>query len=158
MSYVKHPVTTVAVFIWTGLVVGIAFMVSWLKYRAFGVTLPVGASIDMKLLPALMRVEWVLAIAVAIDLFFGKASLPMMALAAVPVVLLLIQTIYLQPGLNASALQIFHGHGDTGATLRNAQTGLEALKVATLIMLGILQFKNAIPRAGHSAPQPNKLS
>ncbi|MBK8583543.1 MAG: hypothetical protein IPL86_17575 [Flavobacteriales bacterium] len=83
MSYVKHPVTTVAVFIWTGLCCGIAFMVSWLKYRAFGVTLPVGASIDMKLLPALMRVEWVLALVVAIDLFFGKA-LPMMALAAVP--------------------------------------------------------------------------
>ena len=159
MIIVKHPVALVAVFTWTGLVVGIAFMASWLKYRAFGVTLPVGASIDMKLLPALLRVEWVLALAIAADLFFGKASLPMFMLAAVPVILLLIQTIYLQPALNAAALQVFHGQGDTAANLRNAHTGVEAVKVATLVMLGILQFKNTIPRAGHSAPQqPNTRS
>ncbi|MGV9011977.1 MAG: hypothetical protein ACOH13_05230 [Flavobacteriales bacterium] len=159
MTYVKHPVAVVAVFTWLGLVVGVAFLASWFKYRAFGVTLPVGASIDMKLLPVLLRAEWVLALAVMADLFLGKAPIPMMVLAAVPVLLLLAQTIWLQPALNTAALQVFHGQGDTGAGLRNAHTGLEAIKVGTLAVLGILQFKQAPSRAGYSAQyQPNERS
>lgn len=126
MLGVKHPVALVAVFTWLGLVVGIAFITSWLKYRAFGVTLPVGASIDMKLLPALIRVEWVLAIAVLVDIFLGRSSIPMFALMAVPLLLLAFQTFWLQQAMDAQALLIFHGQGTTDTHLGTTNIIAEA--------------------------------
>ena len=140
MTVVKHPVALVAVFIWIGLVVGVAFMASWLKYRAFGVSLSVGAGIDMKLLPALIRVEWVLALAVLADLVMGRPTALMLTLAAVPVLLLVLQTLWLQPAMNADALLVFHGQGGVGNGLRTANTAMEAVKVTALAALGIAQF------------------
>ncbi len=141
MLGVKHPVALVAVFTWLGLVVGIAFITSWLKYRAFGVTLPVGASIDMKLLPALIRVEWVLAIAVLVDIFLGRSSIPMFALMAVPLLLLAFQTFWLQPAMDEQALLIFHGQGTTDSRLGTTNIIVEAVKVSALAVLGMAQFK-----------------
>lgn len=151
MTVVKHPVALVAVFTWLGLVVGIAFMASWLKYRAFGVSLPVGTSIDMKLLPALLRVEWVLAVAVIADLVLGKSSLTMFALVALPLLILAVQTLWLQPAMTAEALLVFHGQSNGAADLRTAHTAVEVVKVTALASLGIAQFSRISTRAGGTA-------
>ncbi|HQV37694.1 MAG: hypothetical protein IPH00_02805 [Flavobacteriales bacterium] len=151
MTVVKHPVALVAVFTWLGLVVGIAFMASWLKYRAFGVSLPVGAGIDMKLLPALLRVEWVLALAIVADLLLGKSSMLMLALVAVPLLLLAVQTLWLQPAMDADALLVFHGQSGAGTGLRTVNTAVEAVKVTALAALGVAQFSRLSTRAGDPA-------
>lgn len=151
MTVVKHPVALVAVFTWLGLVVGIAFMASWLKYRAFGVSLPVGASIDMKLLPALLRVEWALAVAVIADLILGKSSLVMFGLLAVPLLLLAAQTFWLQPAMNTEALLVFHGQSNGATGLRAANTAVEVVKVTALAALGVAQFSRSSTRAGDPA-------
>ncbi len=151
MTVVKHPVALVAVFIWIGLVVGVAFLASWLKYRAFGVSLSVGAGIDMKLLPALLRVEWALAVAVLADLILGKSSAVMYGLVAVPLLLLAAQTFWLQPAMDAEALLVFHGQGGFGNGLRTANTAMEAVKVTALAALGIAQFSRISTSAGDPA-------
>ena len=151
MALVKHPVTLVAVFTWLGLVVGIAFIASWLKYNAFGVSLPVGLSLDKVMFQAMLRVEWVFACAVLADLILGKAPAVMLVTAGFLVALLALQTIWLQPALYTDSLSVFHGHGDPGAGLRTMNTVLEVLKVSLLAVLGIIQFQRTSTRAGVSA-------
>lgn len=65
MSIVRHPIALVCVFVWVGFVCAISFMEAWLKFRAEGVTLPIGLGIGRLVFQALNRVEWVLAAAVA---------------------------------------------------------------------------------------------
>ena len=151
MTLVKHPVALVAVFTWLGLVVGIVFMASWLKYRAFGVTPSVGASIDMKLLPALLRVEWVLALAALADIVLGRSPLSMIILLAIPLALLLAQAFWLQPAMNAQALLMFHGQGPVGKGLNTINITVEAVKVVALVAFGMLQFKRSLDPAGAPA-------
>ena len=38
-------IITIAVFLWAGFICAISFMESWLKFRAAGLTLPVGLSV-----------------------------------------------------------------------------------------------------------------
>ena len=151
MALVKHPVTLVAVFTWLGLVVGIAFIASWLKYNAFGVSLPVGLSLDKVMFQAMIRVEWVFACAVVADLLLGKAPVLMLVVAFILAALLILQTIWLQPALYTDSLSVFHGQGDPGAGLRTLNTILEVVKVSLLAVLGIIQFQSISTRAGVSA-------
>jgi hypothetical protein len=152
MALVRHPLTLVAVFTWLGLVVGIVFIASWLKYNAFGVSLPVGLSLDKVMFQAMVRVEWVFACAMLADLLLGRAPALMLAAAALLIALLAIQTFWLQPARYTDSLAVFHGQGDPGAGLRMISTMLEVVKVSLLAVLGIIQFQRTTARAGVSAP------
>ena len=55
MTYAQ-PLIGIA-FIWAGFVCAISFMEAWLKFRAPGVTLPVGLSIGRLIFSALNKVE-----------------------------------------------------------------------------------------------------
>lgn len=159
MAIVKHPVSLVAVFTWLGLVAGIAFIASGLKHNAFGVSLPVGLGLDQVMFRAMHRAEWVLACAVLADLLPGRAPAPVLAAAAVPVLLLALQTAWLQPALQLDALPAFHGQGAPGPGLRTANLVIELAKCAALAVLGILHFQRSTAGAGVSAPhQPNTRS
>jgi hypothetical protein len=56
----KAPIPVSGIFFfWAGFVCSISFMEAWLKFRAPGVTLPVGLSIGKLVFTALNRMEWV---------------------------------------------------------------------------------------------------
>lgn len=101
----KYPVALVTAFIWTGFVCAISFMEAWLKFRAPGVTLPLGLGIGRLVFGALNKVEWVCAILIAATLFLGgKPWVTRESTIYVFVLLLLIeQTIWLLPILDARA-------------------------------------------------------
>jgi len=67
MSVVKHPISLIATFLWIGFVGAISFMEAWLKFRAEGITMPLGLSIGRLVFDALNKVEWVLAIAILLN-------------------------------------------------------------------------------------------
>ncbi len=96
---VKMPVAVVAVYLWIGFITAISFMEAWLKFRAPGVTLPIGLGIGQLVFNALNKVEWVFAIAVFIGFFISKQS-PFTLnnlLYYLPCVLLFLQTVWLLP-------------------------------------------------------------
>lgn len=70
---IKYPVALAAVFVWLGFVCAISFMEAWLKFRAPGITLPLGLGIGRLVFAALNKVEWILAItAKARESYDGK--------------------------------------------------------------------------------------
>ena len=126
------------VFFWAGFVCSISFMEAWLKFRAPGVTLPVGLSIGRKIFTALNRVEWVFLLLFCATLFGSvEADAPRtIPLLAVVLGILLIQTFLLLPRMTKRIVRIINGETLEKSMLHAYFGAAELVKVAILIYLG----------------------
>ncbi|MDY0090288.1 MAG: hypothetical protein RBR78_07970, partial [Flavobacteriaceae bacterium] len=70
MRTVKMPIALTASFLWIGFVCAISFMEAWLKFRAPGVTIPLGLGIGRLVFNALNKVEWIFATAILGNILF----------------------------------------------------------------------------------------
>jgi hypothetical protein len=119
------------VFVWLGMVLAISFVEAPLKFRAPGVTIPIGLGIGRMVFRVLNRVEAALAVAVVSLVAAGAASSSAGALTAVVAVVLAAQLGLVRPRLNRrSDLPRSRGH--------LAYVALELVKVAGLIALGVV--------------------
>jgi hypothetical protein len=113
-------------------------MEAWLKFRAPGVTLPVGLSIGKLIFNALNRMEWVFLF-LSVFLIFISGNLKRGAaiyIIAFLFMILIIQTFLLLPGLTERANTIIEG-GTVGKSLLHIYFGvLEMAKVFLLVFLG----------------------
>ena len=140
---VSYPVSMVAVFVWIGFVCAISFMEAWLKFRAPGINLPLGLGIGRIVFNALNKVEWVLAIAIILNFLFTKErgmELGHLFLLA-PLIILIIQTVYALPALDARAQLHIDGSFVPASNLHFYYVTMEAIKVTGLIVFGIKLFK-----------------
>lgn len=140
---VKYPAALVAVFLWIGFVCAISFMEAWLKFRAPGVTVPLGLGIGRLVFGALNKVEWVLAIiALANVFFFGwDGWRPRYLLLLVPVLLVIMQTFWLLPALDARAELHIQGHDVPHSYLHFYFVAMEVVKIACLAVFGTMLFQ-----------------
>jgi len=132
-------VLTVAVpFVWLGMVLAISFLEAPLKFRAPGITLPLGLGIGRLVFRALNWVEIALAaLLVAAGVFTGMSRLGWLLLAGL-VVLLLVQVLLLRPRLDQRALRIVAGRTPPPSRLHLAYIALEGVKVFALPVLGMV--------------------
>jgi len=103
-------------FTWLGLVLGISFLEAPLKFRAPGVTLPLGLGIGRLVFAALNRVEVLLAVAVWVALLAGPRSRASMAVAGAVVLVLLVQLAAVRPALIRRSDRVLAGEGGRGVT------------------------------------------
>ncbi|CAA0240685.1 hypothetical protein [Tenacibaculum maritimum] len=102
----KNNIKIAVIYLWIGFVIAISFMEAWIKFRAEGVTLPIGLAIGSLVFWALNKVEIVLAVILvsvfwhAEDVKFNEKHLYRLI---VPLVILLVQTLYLLPVLEERA-------------------------------------------------------
>ena len=142
MTTVKLPVATIATFLWIGFVCAISFMEAWLKFRAPGVTVELGLGIGRIVFSALNKVECVLAAAILLNLFFSDVRMLSTANLAyyLPLVLLMIQTSWLLPALDARAALQVQGMAVPSSGLHGYYIGMEIIKVISLAVFGITLF------------------
>jgi len=141
---VKQPVTLVAIFLWIGFVCAISFMEAWLKFQAPGITLALGLGIGRLVFEALNKVEWVLALAILINLIFIKRKVDRkLVLTIIPILILLVQTAWLLPMLDIRAQQVIDQEVLAPSNIHFYYVGLEFIKVVALLILGISLFKKA---------------
>src|SRR5690606_18208166 len=103
-------VAIAATFIWIGLILGISFLEAWLKFRAPGVTTAIGLGIGRLVFGALNKLEWVLAIIVAIGSFIGKglAGVTGNVVLLIIVAILILQTAWMLPVLDKRARRVIN--------------------------------------------------
>ncbi|AWV98809.1 hypothetical protein [Arcticibacterium luteifluviistationis] len=143
MSIVKSPITVMATFLWIGFVCAISFLEAWLKFQAPGITLSLGLGIGRLVFNMLNKVEWVFAIAIFINLIIQAKKgfkLPYLVFI-IPLVLLAIQSIWLLPALDARAELYIQNQPVPPSNNHFYYVGMEALKVISLVVFGISQFK-----------------
>lgn len=147
MIAIKMPIALIAVFLWIGFVCAISFMEAWLKFRAPGITLPLGLGIGRLVFAALNKVEWVFAVVIIISIIWNHSEIRKWQnlVFVIPFALLLIQTIWLLPALDARAEMHIRGLQVPSSNLHFYYVGMELLKVACLAIFGITLFKNTTP-------------
>lgn len=143
MTTVKMPIALIATFLWIGFVCAISFMEAWLKFRASGVTLPIGLGIGRLVFNALNKVEWVFAITIIGNIVFSKSQLLSFQnlLYVFPLLLLIVQTVRILPMLDARAELHIQNQIVPPSNLHFYYVGMEAVKVICLTIFGITLFK-----------------
>ncbi len=142
----KYPIAIIASFLWIGFVCAISFMEAWLKFRAQGVTLPIGLSIGKIIFSALNKVEWVFAIFIIVSLIFKNVSFLKWEnlTIAIPFVLLILQTFWLLPFLNERAELQIQGQAVAASNLHFYYVAMEVIKVVCLFSFGLYLLKGKI--------------
>lgn len=139
-------------FVWIGFVCAISFMEAWLKFHAPGITLPLGLGIGRLVFNALNKVEWILALAILLSLFFSREKLfsTRNLVFMVAVILVALQTAWLLPALDTRAELHIQGAAVPPSNLHFYYVGTETIKTVCLFIFGVSLFKgttgiNSIP-------------
>ncbi|MDY9918750.1 MAG: hypothetical protein U2P89_07745 [Proteiniphilum sp.] len=135
-----HILALPSVFLWIGFVCAISFMEAWLKFRAPGVTLPLGLGIGSLVFKALNKAEWVFAILMAVDLFLLHRGMGInlpRVLFLIALLILIIQTLWLLPALDARIPLYQQGLEVPSSPLHFYYVGTEVVKVICLFITGI---------------------
>ncbi|MEU4675623.1 hypothetical protein [Micromonospora sp. NPDC023737] len=129
---------TGVVFVWLGMVLAISFLEAPLKFRAPGVTVPIGLGIGRLVFRALNVIEACFALTLLATVVLGSASGSLVGLAGLAVVVLLLQLVAVRPRLNSRTKRVLAGEDAPRSGSHLSYVVLEVAKVATLLTLGIL--------------------
>lgn len=140
---IKYPLALASVFIWIGFIGAISFMEAWLKFRAPGIDLPLGLGIGRLVFNALNKVELVLALLITINLsnYRSELTLPKNWFFYLSFVILLAQTFWALPALDARAQMHIDGLQVPASNLHFYYVVMEIIKVICLFVFGIKLFK-----------------
>lgn len=145
MSYIiKHPVLLIIIILWLGFVLAISFFEAWLKFRAPGVTLPIGLSIGKLIFSVLNKLEWLFILVLIIHRLAYPAdfSLTQNITSALLIMILLLQTCWLLPVLDTRAESLIQGRAVQPSALHFYYVAGELLKVAALVTIIITLIKH----------------
>jgi hypothetical protein len=131
-------VATAVAFTWLGMVLAISFLEAPLKFRAPGVSVPLGLGIGRLVFRALNAVEVVLAAALITAAALSGAPARGVTAAAVVTVVLVVQVAGVRPRLSRRTDRILARADAPRSRGHLAYIGLEAVKVAALIVTGVL--------------------
>lgn len=139
----KDPLAFAVIYLWIGFICAISFMEAWLKFRAPGVNLQIGLGIGRLVFNALNKVEWVFVITLTISLFNSKDYIytPSNLFFYLPLVLLIIQTIWLLPTLDTRAQMHIDGKVVPTSNLHLYYVGIEIAKTLSLFIYSIKFLK-----------------
>jgi len=133
------PAVAVAVtFVWLGMVLAISFLEAPLKFRAPGVTLPIGLGIGRLVFRALNAVEVLFAIAVLTALAAGSPSAGATGAGAAAAAMLAAQLLLVRPRLTRRSDAVLAGQDAPRSHAHYAYVALEGAKVIALLVGGIL--------------------
>jgi hypothetical protein len=127
-----------ATFVWLGMVVGISFLEAPLKFRAPGVTLPIGLGIGRLVFRALNAVEAVLAVLVVVGLLAGSPGRAAVVAFLVAAAALVVQVLAVRPFLSRRSDAVLAGEDGPRSRAHLWYVGLELVKVAALVTAGVL--------------------
>ncbi|HTW00216.1 MAG TPA: hypothetical protein VMF87_07930 [Streptosporangiaceae bacterium] len=131
-------VAVAATFVWLGMVLAISFLEAPLKFRAPGVTVPIGLGIGRLVFRGLNTAEVVLAAAVLAALAAGSPSERVIAPLAVAMAGLVAQLLLVRPRLTRRSDAVLAGQDAPRSHPHYAYVALESIKVAALLSGGIL--------------------
>ncbi|MEU9647457.1 hypothetical protein AB0E00_00840 [Streptomyces sp. NPDC048110] len=138
MDSTSAAVAGAGTFLWLGMVLAISFLEAPLKFRAPGVTIPIGLGIGRRVFRALNLAEAVLAVVVIAAVATGSPSAGVVTPTAVAVAALVIQLGVVRPRLNRRSDAVLAGEDPAEHRSRAHlyYVALEIVKVVALFWLG----------------------
>ena len=130
-------VATAVTFVWLGMVLAISFLETPLKFRAPGVTIPIGLGIGRLVFRALNAAETVLAIGLVVTLVVAEPGAIAVIAGTIVVVVLGLQLAVVRPRLTKRSDRVLAGEQAPRSHAHHAFIGLECAKVLALLVTGV---------------------
>jgi hypothetical protein len=139
-------------FVWFGMVLAISFMEAPLKFQAPGITIPLGLGIGQLVFFTLNKMEIVCALLLLIAFWRASSNkkIEMVLLGSV-VLILVLETVWLLPVLDARAVEVIAGTASPFSRMHLVYIGFDALKLILLLILGIASARNYLSTAASPA-------
>lgn len=137
--------------LWAGIVLGVSFLATPLKFLAPSLIRPVAMEIGYVVYHTLNALEIALALAMIAISFRSERTRRTCRLESLPALLLAIQTLLLYTVLDARTLAIIRGTEPPQPSFHAAYVGLEILKLALLLYLAHLQMERFAERIRRAA-------
>ncbi len=131
-------------FFWAGLVIGLSFIETPLKFRAPGVTLEIGLGIGRLVFSTLNRIELGLIVLLFVSLALAKAGRLQQILFVVLAAIVFLQTFWLLPALDARAEMVILGNPPPPTSHHIVFVAMESTKAACLLLLGALRSPSGV--------------
>ncbi|MBN8856431.1 MAG: hypothetical protein BGO55_16695 [Sphingobacteriales bacterium 50-39] len=126
--------------LWAGMTAGISFIEAPLKFRAPGITIPLGLGIGRLVFRALNKVEWIFYSLWTVPWFITQHTIPFIPLLIG--MILLLQTFWWLPHLDKRASLIRQGQTPQGRSLHIYYASAEVLKFFLLVAYGCIYTLN----------------
>lgn len=123
-------------FVWLGMVLAISFLEAPLKFRAPGVTVPIGLGVGRIVFRALNVVEVALWLVLAATIATGTFTNWSLVWFVVLAVVLVGQLVLIRPRLNRRSDRVLAGENLPRSRLHLAYIAVEVVKAGSLIALG----------------------
>ena len=131
-------IAVAVVFVWLGMVTAISFVETPLKFRAPDVTLQIGLGIGRLVFRALNGCELLLAAVLAGAFAVEPPPVGVAVAVGVAVIALLAQVLIVRPRLTRRSDAVLAGGDGPRSHAHWAYVGLEVVKVAGLLIAGVL--------------------
>ncbi|MEM8925144.1 MAG: DUF4149 domain-containing protein [Actinomycetota bacterium] len=127
-------------FVWLGLVLGVSFLATPVKFRAPSLTRPVALDVGRTTFHAFGKVEWVASAVLVVAAVATASSIgwPIVALVAAVVALVVFQTAWMIPRLDVRVQTIIDGGSPPPSRLHTVYAGSEGAKALLLLAIGLL--------------------
>lgn len=141
----KHHTTTrrpetIAAFvaiIWLGMLLGVSFIATPVKFEAPSLSLPVALEIGRVTFSLFSRIEWGIALLLVMSLLACRCRTVSGFIAAALVAILIAETFWLLPVLDARVEAIISGVPAPAGWHHVTYIGIEVIKAAALVALSI---------------------
>ncbi|TVS89631.1 hypothetical protein [Mycobacterium helveticum] len=130
-------VAVAVTFVWLGMVLAISFLEAPLKFRAPGVTLPLGLGIGRLVFRALNAVEIAFAVVIAVAVAAGPVPVRSAVALCAAVAALVVQVLMVRPSLTRRSDQVLSGLDAPRSRAHHFYIGLEVVKAIALVVAGI---------------------
>ncbi|MFC8984401.1 hypothetical protein G3I31_12200 [Streptomyces sp. SID9913] len=138
MNSTSAAVAGAAVFVWLGMVLAISFLEAPLKFRAPGVTIPLGLGIGRIVFRALNIAEAALGVLVVVAVATGGPDAGVIVPTALAVAVLAVQLGVVRPRLNRRSDRVLAGEQVPRSSAHLYYVALEVIKTVVLLVLGVL--------------------
>ncbi|PQP22503.1 hypothetical protein [Rhodococcus opacus] len=133
-----HAISIAVTFTWLGMVVAISFLEAPLKFRAPGVTVPLGLGIGRLEFRALNVTEVVWAALLVAGLLIDGPPTRVVVAGSAAVAVLVVQLVGVRPRLTRRSDRVLAGEDVPRSHAHYVYIGLEIAKVIALLVTGIL--------------------
>lgn len=128
-------------YVWLGMVLGVSFLATPIKFRAESLTLPVALDVGRATFHAFGKVEWLMSVALLIFMYrvhatSGSSSVDW-SLVALVVAIVIAQSSWLLPVLDARVAAIIDGATLARSHSHTIYAGLELAKGLLLLAIGL---------------------
>lgn len=131
---------------WLGFFMAISFMEAPLKFTASHLSMAAGLQIGKIVFGALNYCEWAFLTVLIVTLLIKKPAQTVIWLIAALGGILILETAWLLPLLDADANRIIAGETVTGHNLHWCYVLLEVIKIPVLVLIGLNEAKGLITK------------